>query len=233
MNSSYQNTLSIKAWAEADRPREKMQLKGRSSMSDAELLAILLRSGSPEETAVDLARRILSSVNQDLNALGKCSLPELTRFKGMGMAKAVTIAAALELGRRRQLSPAASPPQIRSSRDAYQALAPLLMDLPHEEFWILLLNRANRIIGKERISTGGVSGTVVDAKLVFRKALENLACSVILSHNHPSGNLTASQADLDLTKKLGKAGKNLDIDVLDHLIIADSGYLSFADEGMI
>ncbi len=233
MNSSYENALPIKTWAEADRPREKMQIQGRSSMSDAELLAILLRSGTQEETAVDLARRILSSVRQDLNALGKCSLPELTRFKGMGMAKAVTVMAALELGRRRQLSPAVSQPQVRSSQDAHRALAPLLMDLPHEEFWILLLNRANRIIGKERISSGGVSGTVVDAKMVFRKALETLACSLILSHNHPSGNLTASQADLDLTKKLKKAGKTLDIEVLDHLIIADSGYLSFADEGML
>jgi DNA repair protein RadC len=233
MNSSYENTLPIKTWAEADRPREKMQIQGRSSMSDAELLAILLRSGTQEETAVDLARRILSSVRQDLNALGKCSLSELTRFKGMGMAKAVTVVAALELGRRRQLSPVVNQPQVRSSQDAHRALAPLLMDLPHEEFWILLLNRANRIIGKERISTGGVSGTVVDAKLVFRKALETLACSIILSHNHPSGNLTASQADLDLTKKLRKAGKSLDIEVLDHLIISDSGYLSFADEGML
>jgi len=228
-----EQNLTIKAWAEEDRPREKLRLKGKHSLSDAELLAILLGSGSREETAVGLAKRLLSSVDNNLNDLGKVSLGELMTYKGIGEAKAVSIAAAMELGRRRQLSRIRERPQVRSSRDAFQGIAPILVDLPHEEFWILLLNRANRIIGRERISHGGVSGTVVDAKVVFRKAIEGMACSLILCHNHPSGNLQPSQADIDLTRKLHQAGKALDIIVLDHLIVADSGYYSFADEERI
>lgn len=228
-----EQTLSIKAWAEEDRPREKLARRGRQSLSDAELLAILLGSGSREETAVGLAKRILSSVEHNLHELGKCSLAELMRFKGVGEAKAIAIAAALELGRRRQLAPVRDRPLVRSSRDAFLAVAPLLVDLPHEEFWILLLNRANRIIGREQISLGGVTGTVVDAKMVFRRAIEGMACSIILCHNHPSGNLRPSQADIDLTGKLAQAGKSIDVVVLDHLIVAEKGYFSFADEGMM
>ena len=231
--TSPSGALKIKAWAEEDRPREKFQLKGKQSLSDAELLAVLLGSGSREETAVDLAKRILSEADNNLHALGKRSPGDLMRYKGIGEAKAITIAAALELGRRRQLSQVRERPQVRSSRDAFQAIAPILADLPHEEFWILLLNRANRVIGREQISLGGVTGTVVDAKVVFSKAIEWLACSVILCHNHPSGNKQPSQADIDLTQKLGQGGKTLDVVVLDHLIITDADYFSFADEGLI
>lgn len=231
-NYSTQN-LTIKAWAEEDRPREKLLTKGKQSLSDAELLAILLGSGSRDETAVGLAQRILKSVEQDLNELGKRSIAELMKFKGMGEAKSITIVAAMELGRRRQLTDVKERPQIRSSRDGFQAIAPLLMDLPHEEFWILLLNRANKVMAREQISLGGVSGTVVDAKVVFRKAIEGMASSIILVHNHPSGNLQPSQQDIDLTKKLKKAGETLDITVFDHLIITESGYFSFADENLM
>lgn len=226
-------SLTIKAWAEEDRPREKLRLKGKHSLSDAELLAILLGSGSREETAVGLAKRLLGDMDNNLIELGKVSLAELMTYKGIGEAKAIAIAAAMELGRRRQLSQVRERPQVRSSRDAFQGIAPLLVDLPHEEFWILLLNRANRIIGRERISLGGITGTVVDAKVLFRKAIEGMACSIILCHNHPSGNLQPSQADVELTRKLHQAGKALDVIVLDHLVVADTGYYSFADEGLI
>ena len=181
-----------------------------------------------------LSQRILKSVENNLIELGKVSIAELMRFKGIGEAKAITITAALELGRRRQLSEHKDRPKILSSKDGFNCIAPILMDLGHEEFWIILLNRANKVIGKERISTGGVSGTVVDAKIIFRKALEIApASSIILCHNHPSGNLKPSQADIDLTAKLRKAGKTLDILVLDHLIIAENRYYSFADEGRL
>ncbi len=230
---TYHNQQSIKTWAEEDRPREKLLLKGRQALSDAELLAILLGSGSREESAVGLARRILQAVELDLNELGKQSIVDLQQFRGIGEAKAITVLAALELGRRRQLSPLRERPQIRSSKDAYVAIAGTLMDLPHEEFWILCLNRANRVLQREQISTGGTAGTVVDAKVVFRKALEARASSIILSHNHPSGNLHPSQADLELTRKLVAAGKQLDLPVLDHLIVAEGGYYSFADEGAL
>lgn len=224
---------SIKAWAEEDRPREKLLLKGRHTLSDAELLAILLGSGTREESAVALAQRILRAVANDLNELSKLSITDLMRHKGVGEAKAVTIAAAVELGRRRQLTPLRDKPQVQCSRDAYDAIASQLADLPHEEFWILCLNRANRIIARDRISSGGVAGTVVDAKLVFRRALELGAGSIILVHNHPSGAKLPSQADLELTRKLSQAGKSLDLQVLDHLIIAGDGYYSFADEGIM
>ncbi len=229
--ATYSNqNLTIKSWAEEDRPREKLLTKGKQSLSDAELLAILLGSGSRDETAVGLAQRILQSVDNDLNELGRRSVAELTKFKGIGEAKSITVVAALELGRRRQLTDVKERPQIRSSRDAWQLIAPMLMDLSHEEFWILLLNRAGRVIGREQISLGGVAGTVVDAKIVFRKAIESMASSLILVHNHPSGNLQPSQQDINLTQKLKKAGETLDIAVLDHLIITERGYFSFADE---
>ena len=219
--------LTIKTWAEEDRPREKMLNRGRQQLSDAELLAILLSSGNREETAVGLSQRILRYFEQNLNLLGKSNLKELMQFKGIGEAKAITIMAALELGRRRQLSSIKERPQIRTSRDAYQTIAPLLADLQYEQFWILLLNRANRIIGRQ------LSGTVVDAKLIFKKALDMTASSLVLCHNHPSGNANPSQADIDITRKLKNAGTTLDINILDHLIICDQAYYSFADEGKL
>ncbi len=225
--------LNIKSWAEEDRPREKLLAKGSASLSDAELLAILLRSGSRDETAVGLAQRVLLDSGNDLNQLGRQPLSALTKFKGLGETKALTILAALELGRRRQLSDVKERPVLRSSLDAYNAISGILADLPYEEFWVLMINRGSRMIGRECISTGGVSGTVVDAKIVFKRALDSMATSIVLCHNHPSGNLQPSKADIQLTRKLKKAGKVLDIAVLDHLIIGVSGYYSFADEGIM
>lgn len=233
MKNYQSSVLGIKSWAEEDRPREKLLLKGKQNLTDAELLAIVLGSGSRNETAVGLAQRMMGSVENNLEKLSRLTLKELMTFKGVGEAKAITLAAVMELGRRRQLTDVKEKPQLRSSKDAYNTIGPALIDLTHEEFWILLLNRANRIISKEQISKGGTAGTVVDAKIVFRIALEKQASSMILCHNHPSGNLRASQADLALTKKLVEAGKQLDIMVLDHLIVTQSGYLSFADEGMM
>ncbi len=225
--------LSIQKWAEEDRPREKLQLKGKATLSDAELIAILIGSGSQKLSAVDLSKHILSHVNNDLNALAKLSVKDLTKFNGIGEAKAISIVSALELGRRRkEMSPAARP-QIRSSLDLYKLISPDLMDQPTEQFWVVLLNRSNRVISKRPISLGGVSGTVVDPKVIFKCALEDLASGIILIHNHPSGNLKASQADIRLTEKVKKAGQLLEIPVLDHLIYSDDGYLSFADEGIL
>jgi DNA repair protein RadC len=225
--------LSIKQWAEEDRPREKLLHQGRKQLSDAELLAIVLGSGSRAESAVLLAQRLLKAFAGDLNQLAKAEIKALCSFNGIGPAKAIGLAAALELGKRRQVLDLKQLPAITCSKDAYLAIAPNLADLPHEEFWILLLNRANRIVSRERISVGGVAGTVVDAKMVFQKALQQLASSIILAHNHPSGNLRPSQADLDLTKKLKSAGVVLDIQVLDHLIVTEKGFTSMADEGLM
>jgi len=233
MQDYLKDTLNIKSWAEEDRPREKLLIKGKANLSDAELLAILLGSGSREETAVGLAQRILRYVDNNLHDLGKCSLSELMKFKGIGEAKAISIAAAMELGRRRQLSDIKERPQIMCSRDSYNVIAPILIDLPHEEFWVILLNRANRVMTRERISTGGVSGTIVDARIIFKKAIEQLASSIVLCHNHPSGNLNPSQADIKITRKLKTAGETLDVAILDHLIVSERGYYSFADEGLL
>ncbi len=224
---------SIKSLAEEDRPREKMLLKGKAAMSDAELIAILIGSGTVDENAITLAQRILDSVDKNLSELGRRTIKDLMKFKGIGEAKALTIASALELGRRRQFSDVMQKSSVTCSRDVYDAMLPLLIDLPYEEFWIILLNRANHIVGKTRISIGGVTGTLVDSKMVFKPALEALATSVILVHNHPSGNLKPSEADIDLTKKLKEAGKYLDIAVLDHVIIANSGFYSFGDESLM
>jgi len=226
-------SLPITAWAEDDRPREKLLNKGRLSLSDAELLAILLGSGSRNESAVDLAMRVLKSVDNNLNALGRCSLVDLMKFKGIGEAKAITIAAALELARRRQTAGFMELPVIRGSRDAYLAIASVLEDLPHEEFWILFLNKGNKVIGKEQLSIGGTDATIVDAKIVFRKAIEAKAAAIVVCHNHPSGTIRPSQADVELTKKLKNAGEVLGIPVLDHIIVVDKGYFSFADEGIL
>ena len=229
----YQNKLPIKSWAEADRPREKLLLKGQKSLSDAELIAILLSSGNREESALDLSKRLLNSVNNNLDSLGKITYADLNTFKGIGKVKAICIMAALELGRRRTLSNVSIKPKISASRDVYQLMAPELKDLGHEEFWVLYLNRANLVVKKVPISKGGVSGTTVDAKIIFKYALELLASSMILCHNHPSSNLNPSQADITVTRKLKNAAIALDMEVLDHLIIAGDSYYSFSDEGII
>lgn len=227
------SSFSIKSWAEEDRPREKLMLKGKQTLSDAELLAILLGSGSREESAVSLSQKILNQSKNNLNELGLRTLKELQQFKGIGEAKAVTIVAAMELGRRRQLSAIIERPKLTSSLDSYHLIAPILMDLPHEEFWILCLNRKLELFARERISTGGIAATIVDPKIVFRRALEKGASSIILVHNHPSGSIKPSQEDLVLTQKLVLSGDLLDIKVLDHLIIGGQGYFSFTDEGII
>ena len=225
--------IPITAWAEDDRPREKLILKGRHSLSNAELIAILIRSGTPHESALELAMQLLHRVENDLNALARLGVEDIVKIKGLGEAKAISIIAALELGRRRKSDEGTSHNLIKSSADAYSFLKPLLMDLSHEEFWVLFLNRANAIIGREVISKGGIAGTVVDPKIIFKHALKHLASSVILCHNHPSGNLKPSEADRSLTKKLSEAGRLLEIPVTDHIIFSDSGYLSFADEGWL
>jgi DNA repair protein RadC len=226
-------SIPITSWAEEDRPREKMTLKGKASLTDSELIAILIGSGTVGMDAIGLAEQILQSVEGNLSELGRRSLKDLMKFKGIGEAKAITIAAALEIGRRRQFSDSLQRDKIMCSRDAYDAVLPQLIDLPFEEFWILLLNQANHIISRQRISMGGVSHVIVDAKMVFRPAIEALASSIVLIHNHPSGNLRPSQRDIELTRKLREAGKTLDIIVSDHLIVAHSGFYSFADEGML
>lgn len=226
-------TLNLKAWAEEDRPREKLMGKGRQVLSEAELIAILIGSGSRNETAVELSKRILSAVENNLNELGKLGVNELTKFKGIGEAKAISIVAALELGRRRKETETVKREKITTSRDAYEAMKPKMIDLPHEEFWLVILNRANGIIKKELISRGGVAGTVVDTKIIFKCAVEHYASSIIICHNHPSGNLKPSEADIKITKSIKEAGKIMEIPLIDHLIITDAGYYSFADEGMI
>ncbi len=226
-------SLTIKNWAEEDRPREKLILKGRHILTDAELIAILIGSGSKKETAVDLSKRILGEFGNSLNEIAKLSVKDLEKFNGIGEAKAITIVAALELGRRRKESEITKREKILSSNDIYRILYPVFLDLPHEEFHVLLLNRSNAVIRKEFISRGGVSGTIVDPKIVFKIALQYLASSIILCHNHPSGNLKPSEQDLSLTKKLKAAGQLLEIPILDHLIITDSEYFSFADEGLM
>ncbi|MCC6725575.1 MAG: DNA repair protein RadC [Saprospiraceae bacterium] len=225
--------LPITAWAEDDRPREKLLALGRQVLSDAELIAILIGSGSRDESAVSLSQRILDSVGKNLNDLGKRPIAELMKFKGIGEAKAITIAAALELGRRRTASDLPDRPEIRGSRDAYQILAPLLIDLPHEESWVLFLSKKNKVIGKTKLSVGGTDATIMDAKIVFRKALEGMAAAIIVAHNHPSGTLRPSQADIDLTRKMKTVGEAIGLPLLDHIIIADGGYYSFLDEGLI
>lgn len=225
--------LPISAWAEDDRPREKLMLKGAPALSNAELLAILIGSGSRNESAVNLARRILEQYQHNLNDLGRTSLADLTAFKGIGQAKAITLLAAMEVGRRRQHMEARTLPAIRHSEDAFRLLQPMVADLDHEQFWLILLNRAHQVLQFEQVSAGGVSGTVVDPKIIFRKALHGQASSLILCHNHPSGNTKPSPADLEITRKLKQAGQHLEIPVVDHLIVTHRGYFSFADEGLM
>lgn len=226
-------SLNIKSWSPEDRPREKLLLKGTSALSEAELIAILIGSGTANMSAVEVAKKILLQGGNNLNDLAKLSVKDLMKIKGIGEAKAITIVAALELGRRRKEADVEEKPKISTSKEAFDQLKADLMDLPHEEFWVLLLNRANRVIKKKKVSEGGVSGTVADPKIIFKMALEELACGVVVAHNHPSGNLTPSQSDIGLTKKLQEAGKFLEIQLLDHVIIAGNKYFSFADEGLI
>lgn len=228
-----QGAFSIKYWAEDDQPREKLMLKGKAALSDAELIAILIGSGSRNESAVELSKRILASTGNNLNALGKLSIKQLMEFKGIGEAKAVTIAAAMELGRRRREEETVELKKITSSKAVFDIMQPIIGELPHEEFWIIYLNNSNKVIYKTQLSKGGITGTVVDARLVFKLALEHNATGIILSHNHPSGVLQASDADKQITKQLKTAGQSLSINVLDHVIVTERGYLSFADEGML
>ena len=226
--------LVIKKWAEEDRPREKMISCGVGVLTDAELLAILIGSGSSDETAVELAKRILSAAENNLNCLGLFSIKQLiSSFKGIGEAKAVTIVAALELGKRRHLSETLILPQVSNSKDAFVAFYPVLSDLKHEEVWALLLNRSNKIIKKFQLSKGGIHGTVVDVRMLMKEAVENLACGIILGHNHPSGKLEASMEDKAITQKMVKAGELMDIKLFDHIIVAGNRFLSFADEGLL
>ncbi len=225
--------LNIKSWAEEDRPREKLLLKGTYSLSDAELIAILIGSGTSSLSAVDVGKKIMQSVANNLDALAKLSVKDLMKVKGIGEAKAISIVAALELGRRRKDTEPTEKPKISTSSDAHNLIKGDLMDLPHEEFWVLFLNKANRVIKKKRVGEGGVSGTVADPKIIFKLALEELASGIVVSHNHPSGNLIPSQSDRDLTKRLKEAGKLLEIQLLDHIIVAGQKYFSFADDGLI
>jgi len=225
--------LSIKKWAEDDRPREKLLQKGKLSLSDSELIAILIGSGSRNESAVELSKRILSSAKNNLSELGKLSVNQLCKFKGIGPAKAIAIVAALELGRRRRLEEALEQKKITSSNSVFEIMQPIIGELQHEEFWIIYLNNSNKVIEQFQISKGGITGTLVDIRITLKKALELGAVSLILSHNHPSGNLKASEADKQLTRKLKTAAESLDIKVLDHIIVTEKSYLSFADEGML
>jgi len=226
-------SFSIKNWSQDDQPREKLRDKGKLTLSDAELVAILIGSGNRNESAVDLCKRILASVDNNLNALGKVSLKHLMEFNGIGEAKAITITAALELGRRRKFEDAVKQEKITSSRDVYDIMQPVLGELSHEEFWVIYLNNSNKVLQKQQLSKGGITGTLVDVRLVLKQALEVGATALVLCHNHPSGTLKASEADKKITQKLKTAGLTLDIKVLDHIIITEKAYFSFADETIL
>ncbi len=230
---SEKKPFPIKNWSEDDRPREKLLSKGRSALSDAELIAILIGSGNREESAVGLSKRILASVANNLSELGKVSIKGLIKFKGIGEAKAISIAAALELGRRRGGGEALSRKHITSSKSIFELMHPLLGDLPHEEFWVIYLNNSNKVLDKLQLSKGGMTGTLVDTRIALKRALEVGAISLALVHNHPSGTLQPSEADKQVTQKLATASKSLDLRVIDHLIITEKGYFSFADEGVL
>lgn len=226
-------SFSIKNWSQDDQPREKLLYKGKAALSDAELVAILIGSGNKEESAVDLCKRILASVDNNLSELGKLSIKQLMAFKGIGEAKAITIAAALELGRRRRGEEALQRQKITSSKSVFELMQPIIGELQHEEFWIIYLNNSNKVIQKNQLSKGGITGTLVDVRLVLKNALEVGATGLILVHNHPSGTLKPSEADKQITQKLKLAAQSLDINVLDHLIITEKAYFSFADEGIL
>ena len=226
-------SLSIKNWSDDDKPREKLVRKGKSVLSDAELIAILIGSGSRNESAVGLSKRILASVNNNLNNLGKLTIKQLTQFKGIGEAKAVTIVAALEMGRRRRGEEAQKITKINASADVFELLQPIVGELEHEEFWIVYLNNSNKVLHTAQLSKGGITGTLVDVRLVMRQALEFGAVALVLAHNHPSGTLKPSGADKQITQKLKAAAMALDIKILDHLIITQKDYFSFADEKLL
>ncbi|SFC55075.1 DNA repair protein RadC [Zunongwangia mangrovi] len=225
--------FSIKNWAIDDRPREKLLRKGKLALSDSELIAILIGSGNRKETAVELSKQILASTQNNLSELGKLSVNQLCKFNGIGEAKAITIIAALELGRRRRLENALERTKITSSRSVFELMQPIIGELPHEEFWIIYLNNSNKVIDKLQLSKGGITGTLVDVRLTLKKALELEAVSLILAHNHPSGTLKPSMADKNLTQKLKTASESLDIKVLDHIIVTEMSYFSFADEAIL
>ena len=224
---------SIKSWAEDDRPREKLELKGAQTLSNSELLAIIIGSGTKEISAVSLAKKILEHCNNNLMELSKLNLDELRKFKGIGTAKGVNIMATLELGKRREFSEALDRKKISSSNDAYQLLKPKMEHLSSEQAWVIYLNKKNSVLSIESISSGGISATIVDPRLIFKRALELHSTSIILSHNHPSGQLKPSNSDIELTKKIKSGGSSLDIQLLDHLILSDRGFYSFADEGQL
>ncbi len=226
-------SLKITDWAVGDRPREKLMQNGTSSLSDAELLAILISSGTKDKSAVDLGRELLGIANNNLNSLGKLTISDLKKLRGIGTARAVTIAAALELGRRRKLSEIPDVTQIKCSKDVADIFQPMLSDISHEEFWILFLNRSNKVINTMKLSQGGISGTVTDVRIIMKKAIEYLASGIIVCHNHPSGNLNPSESDTKITQKIKEAGALMDIQLLDHLIISDKDYYSFADNGLL
>jgi DNA repair protein RadC len=226
-------SFSIKNWSQDDQPREKLLHKGKEALSDAELVAILIGSGNKQESAVDLSKRILLSADNNLSALGKLSLKQLMTFKGIGEAKAITIMAALELGRRRREEDALEKQKITSSRSVFEFMQPVIGELQHEEFWIIYLNNSNKVIKKSQLSKGGITGTLVDVRLVLKSALEFGAIGLILVHNHPSGTLNPSSADIKLTDKLKVASESLDIKVLDHIIVTEKAYFSFADEKLL
>ncbi|MCO5233026.1 MAG: DNA repair protein RadC [Chitinophagales bacterium] len=230
INNNYSN---IKSWAEEDRPREKLLSKGRRSMTDAELLAILIGSGTQNQSALDLARNVLSITNNHLGALGNISIQQLMTVKGIGEAKAITIVSALELGRRRQQSVALEEKVIKCSRHSYELISPCIGDLSHEEFWVILLNRRGVVLKHKRMTKGGFAATIVDVRQIFKWAISEQASSIILAHNHPSGTLSPSTQDIQITNSLVKAGELLEIKVLDHIIVTSQGYYSFTDEGKI
>ncbi|WHF52257.1 DNA repair protein RadC [Chryseobacterium gotjawalense] len=225
--------MSIKFLAEDDRPREKFLLKGKNALSDAELLAIIMGSGNRENSAVELGRKILNSVGNNWHNLSLLQISDLMKFKGIGEAKAISIATALEIGRRRAAQEVPEKIQISSSNESYKVLLPYLSDLHTEEFWAIYLNQNNRIVGKGRLSSGGINQSVVDIRILFKIAFEHLATGIVIAHNHPSGNLKPSSEDLRITKQIAEAGKILNIQLLDHLIIAQNSYLSFADENLL
>ena len=230
-----ENTTSfpINTWKEDDRPREKLRDKGKETLSDAELIAILINSGNKEESAVSLSKRILASVSNNLNELGKLDIPDLEQFKGIGEAKAITIAAAMELGRRRRAGEALERKKVISSESVFELMQPIIGELPHEEFWVVYLNNSNKVLQTQQLSKGGITGTLVDVRLTMKTALQIGAVGIILTHNHPSGGLRPSKSDKQLTQKFKIASDSLDIKVLDHLIITEKAYFSFADEQLL
>jgi len=225
--------LSIKQWAVEDRPREKLLSKGIRSLSDVELIAILIGSGTREASAVDLAKQIMRSTGNNLNDLSRLGVHDLKKFKGIGEARAIAIVAAMELGRRRKLEEVRQKKQITTSRDVFDFFHPFIGDLSHEEFWVLFLSHSNRILAWKQISRGGIAGTVIDVRLILKEALENTSSSLIICHNHPSGTLQPSEADKEITKRIARAGEIMDIRLLDHIIIGDGSYFSFADENLL